>query len=315
MKVHFRCFLFLLICFIMVSSASCIERIKEERFSATGSASEIDKIEHSALESPAPVIDSIEFYPTEGYLHPDSGNNPAWWSEISFFGTVKGDFTNSENDKILNQLKKFFQIQSVVTEQNQELFVSSADWLVSGDDKESREIQLKVIFKEKIQKKTIVTGIRMEENGILTESPVGKYDIQPVPYAETKNCFMFENIIDLLDTASEDMTLTYRVAVPSKHPDTITFHAVISEDPNRISAEAISWKYDEEATKDAKDYYSTTKTASDIESFQIYAVDVQIKTNLKSAAIQPYITVSYNGNSYHCMSEAVYFDLNRSVQP
>ena len=298
MKVHFRVrgFLFLLICFIVVSSASCINQTEP------------------SVKSPDSVIDSIEFYPTEGYLHPDSGNNPAWWSELSFFGTVTGDFANLENDKILNQLKKF-QIQSVVTEQDQELFVSSADWLVSGDDKESREIQLKVICKEKIQEKTIVTGIRMEENGILTESPVGKYNIQPVPYAETKNCFMFENIIDLLDTASEDMVLTYRVAVPSKHPDTITFHAVISEDANRISAEAISWKYDEEATKDAKDYYSTTKTASDIESFQIYAVDVRIKTNLKSAAIQPYITVSYNGNSYHCMSEAVYFDLNRSVQP
>lgn len=312
MRVYSRVLLFLLTCFVLIPFTSCTNDIKKEELPmASGSMEETNKTDRAA-QIGSSNIDSIEFYSTTGYLNPDSGNNYGWQSELSFFGKVTGNFSGIKNEDILKKLEKFYGVSSLISEKNKEYLVSSADFLISGDDSGSREIQVRTICKDKIQNKTIITAIKIEENNVISEFPVGYYTVQPVNYAQTKECFMFENVIDLLDTASEDMVLTYRVAVPSKHPNTISFRAAISKDSNNISVEAMSWKYDDESTKDAKGYYATTKTASDIESFKIYAVDVRIKTKVKSAVIQPYVTVSYNGNSYNCMSEPVYFNLSRN---
>jgi|GEM_PF-2196053 len=303
----------LLICFVAVSAASCINVSSNNHQASSPAATEKDKSTHDQTISGAPkfAIDTLNFTQSNGYLFPDSGGNISWWSDLSFYGEVSGRFSAISNDEITDKLNKFYKVPSIKTEQGDDIGISSANWLVSGSEDGKREFWLRLSCTQPIAEPTVIKSIAINQDGAQENYDTGEYTVHPTNYAQSKYGFVSENIIDLLDTASDDMIVDFRISVPQEHDErTLSFGVTISDNPNVLSAEVVGWSYDETATTDAKEFYSTTKTEKELQFFKIYAVNIRIVTKVKDVVVQPCFTASYNNNSYHVMTDPFHYTLD-----
>lgn len=303
----------LLICFVAVSSTSCINVSSNKHQVSTPAAIEKEKSTHNQTISGKPkfTIDTLNFTQSNGYLFPDSGGNESWWSDLKFYGKVSGRFSAISNDEITDKLNKFYKVPSIKTEQGDDISISSANWLVSGSEDDKREFWLSLSCTQPIVEPTVIKGIAINQDGTQENYDTGEYTVQPMDYAQSKYGFVSENMIDLLDTASDNMIIDFRISVPQEHDErTLSFDVTISDNPNILSAEVVGWSYDETATTDAKEFYSTYKTAKELQYFKIYAVNIRVVTNVKDVVVQPCFTASYNNNSYHYMTDPFHYALN-----
>lgn len=74
----------------------------------------------------------------------------------------------------------------------------------------------------------------------------------------------------------------------------------------------LSWKVDDELTKDVKLMYSNLKTEKELENFKVYVINTKINTNKKNLVIQPYISVILKEEIYNCITES--FLINRYIK-
>lgn len=233
------------------------------------------------------IKDPVSFSPTTAYLYPSKMNEKYdWKTSISLYGSI-----------INNQIKvESCNVDYVVTANGDRLLVTDSYWTRLRESEGKQDFILNLNSDQLVQKETVITGVGIKTNYGTQEYQIGEYHIKPTDYTELRYGFIYENPVDLLDTASQDMILTYIAAVPTIH-DTISFQAKLPNAGDKISVSVEGWEINEQATKELQDiYFGMTPYVQDLKA---YTIHIRVKANTRDAVIQPVIQARYHNFDFY----------------